>query len=567
MKKLQTHKWGIQMKLSLIVFVLLVVCISALNYLSTDILKDEIKEQWKVSDTKLAEAYGKQLADKIEEGADTAALQSFVDEINAGGDYNYIVYMKDEGGKVTAVAHSDPSRVGIELTDEGSVAAARDGEAYVGYFTYEVTDSLTLDILYPLYDSQGTLLGALNLGIPFDVATITKIAQQSITKLLIGSAFFVVLLIVALIFSIRKMIINPIYVMSAELDRVANYDLSIKENKVLDSYRKKEDEIGIMSKGFCKMRDNLILMIQHMDTVSQKLAEHSSDLSKVCVDVSRNSSQLSQTVDEVASGAVSQAEHTSDGNEKMKVLGGLVSTVEENMKDLQETTGQVETIKEEGVLILEDLVTSTNANNESSRQVFQAITETSQQAERIKEASVEIQNIASQTSLLALNASIESARAGEMGKGFAVVASEIGTLSNQTNELTTQIDKVINELLQKAKQSLTIMEGMGESSIKQNDSVNNTKQKFDEIMENMQVMKEKCDILGRSTKDMYETENTISQVITELSAISEENAACMEEASAAVVTQEQSMERVSSACSDVAQLAQELQEQIAHFKL
>ena len=86
-------------------------------------------------------------------------------------------------------------------------------------------------------------------------------------------------------------------------------------------------------------------------------------------------------------------------------------------------------------------------------------------------------------------------------------------------------------------------------------------------MENMQVMKEKCDILGRSTKDMYETENTISQVITELSAISEENAACMEEASAAVVTQEQSMERVSSACSDVAQLAQELQEQIAHFKL
>lgn len=560
-------KMGIQMKLSLVVFVSLAICFTALNSLSTETLKNEIKEQWKVSDTKLVEAYGAQLSERIEEGAKEQEIQTFVDDISADGDYNYIVYMKEEEGKVTAVAHSDHDRVGIELTDDGSVAAAKDGEAYVGYFTYEVTNSLTLDVLSPLYDSQGNLLGALNMGVPIDVDTITNIAQKSIGKLLIGSVVLGTLLILVLIFSIKRMIINPVRVISQEIDKVANYDLTITENKALASYQKKSDEIGIISNGFCKMKENLILMIQHMEEVSKKLTNHSVNLSEVCTDVSGNSSQLAQTVDEVASGAVAQAEQTADGNEKMKSLSGLVSTVEANMNELQKTTSQVEEIKEAGVQILDELVMHTNQNNESSQKVFQAMTETSQQAERIKEASVEIQNIASQTSLLALNASIESARAGEMGKGFAVVASEIGNLSNQTNELTNQIDGIINELLQKSEQSLAVMRGMETSSTKQYESVQDTKEKFDEIMENMQVVKQKCDILEDSTKDMHQTETNISQMITELSAISQENAACMEEASASVTTQEKSIEQVSDACNDVAQLAQELQEQISHFKL
>ena len=123
----------------------------------------------------------------------------------------------------------------------------------------------------------------------------------------------------------------------------------------------------------------------------------------------------------------------------------------------------------------------TEENNQNSLQVFKVMNETGEQAEKIKEASVQIQNIASQTNLLALNASIESARAGEAGRGFAVVATEIGNLSQQTNALTSEIDGIINQLVAKVEEALKTMKKMEETSKEQEESVNDTKERFEEI--------------------------------------------------------------------------------------
>jgi methyl-accepting chemotaxis protein len=248
-------------------------------------------------------------------------------------------------------------------------------------------------------------------------------------------------------------------------------------------------------------------------------------------------------------------------------LGKLVDTVSQNMQSLRETTEVVEEIKKQGISVLDDLVEKTDENNKSSQRVYQVMDETSHQATKIKEASGGIQNIASQTSMLALNASIEAARAGDAGRGFSVVASQIGELSNQTNAFTEQIDSIISELIDKVNEAVQTIQLMDEAGKKQKVSVEDTKQKFEDIMENMQVMKEKCVVLGISTREMEENEKTISEVITELSSLSEENAACMEEASAAVSSQEKSIDLVSGASSNVNELSRKLQEEIGKFEL
>ena len=556
---------SVNKKLGIIVAIALLISFVSLTIVSVVVLKNEVMEQWKEKDYDLVVAYSQQL----EEGqySTVEEYQSFVDKLNADGRFNYALYIEDVNGEVTAIAHSNHDRIGLVLEDAGSIAAARDGEAYVGYYEDPVSGKTTLDVLNPIYDSSGNLKGALNIGVPVDDQTMGEILKGSIVTLAVTCMLFAVILIVLLIFIIRKLVLRPVTDLSKAIDKISNYDLTTQDDAVLEKYQKRNDEIGGISKGFLMMQESLIHMIENIEHVSGELTDHSEDLSKVCGEVKDSGEQLAQTVDEVANGAMLQAQQTTEGNSKMVDLSLLVEKVEENMLSLSKTTKAVGVIKQQGVDVLDELVEKTEENSQNSKQVFKVMNETSEQAEKIKEASVQIQNIASQTNLLALNASIESARAGEAGRGFAVVATEIGNLSQQTNALTNEIDGVINQLVAKVEEALNTMKKMEETSKEQAESVNDTKDKFEEIMRNVQDMEEKCTILGESTEEMKENEKMVVEVIGDLSALSQENAACMEEAAASVATQEQAIEKVSVSSEDVAELARNLQEVISKIKL
>ena len=556
---------SINKKLGIIVALALLVSFVSLTVVSVVVLKNEVMEQWKEKDYDLVVAYSQQLEDG--QYSTVEEYQSFVDRLNADGKFNYALYIEDVNGEVTAVAHSNHERIGLVLEDAGSIAAARDGEAYVGYYEDPVSGKTTLDVLNPIYDSSGNLKGALNIGVPVDDHTMGEILKGSIVTLTVTCMIFAVILIVLLIFIIRKLVLRPVTDLSKAIDKISNYDLTTQDDAVLEKYQKRNDEIGGISNGFLMMQESLIHMIENIEHVSFELTEHSEDLSKVCGEVKDSGEQLAQTVDEVANGAMVQAQQTTEGNSKMVDLSLLVEKVEENMLSLTKTTQEVGLIKQQGVEALDELVEKTEENNQNSLQVFKVMNETGEQAEKIKEASVQIQNIASQTNLLALNASIESARAGEAGRGFAVVATEIGNLSQQTNALTSEIDGIINQLVAKVEEALKTMKKMEETSKEQEESVNDTKERFEEIMRNVQDMEEKCTILGESTEEMKENEKMVVEVIGDLSALSQENAACMEEAAASVATQEQAIEKVSVSSEDVAELARNLQEVISKFKL
>ncbi|MBQ3512771.1 MAG: HAMP domain-containing protein [Lachnospiraceae bacterium] len=556
---------SINKKIGIMVAIALLISFMSLTVVSVVVLKNEVMEQWKEKDYDLVVAYSQQLGN----GQYTSVedYQSFVDKMNEDGRFNYALYIEDVNGEVTAVAHSNHDRIGLVLEDEGSIAAARDGEAYVGYYEDPVSGKTTLDVLNPIYDSSGNLQGALNIGVPVDDETMGEILKGSIVTLAATCMIFAVILIVLLIFIIRKLVLRPVTDLSKAIDKISNYDLTTQDDAVLEKYQKRNDEIGGISNGFLIMQESLIHMIENIEHVSGELTDHSEDLSKVCGEVKDSGEQLAQTVDEVANGAMIQAQQTTEGNSKMVDLSLLVEKVEENMLSLSKTTKEVGMIKQQGVEVLDELVEKTEENNQNSKQVFKVMNETGEQAEKIKEASVQIQNIASQTNLLALNASIESARAGEAGRGFAVVATEIGNLSQQTNALTNEIDGIINQLVKKVEEALKTMKQMEETSKEQGESVNDTKEKFEEIMRNVQDMEEKCTILGESTEEMKVNEKMVVEVIGDLSALSQENAACMEEAAASVATQEQAIEKVSVSSDDVAKLAKNLQEVISKFKL
>lgn len=556
---------SVNTKVGCIIIVSLAIIFVILNTFSVKVLENEVMEQWEAEDSKIAAIYSELLEER--QCSTAEEYQTFIDEISEENEFNYVVYIEDVEGQVTAIAHSNHDRIGLVLEDEGSIAAAKEGKSYVGYYTDPVTGKKTLDVLNPIYNVEGKLQGALNIGAPVDSETMSSMVKTSIVRLTAISVFFGIILIIVIALILNTIVIRPLAVLSKEIDRMSNYDLTVQKDNILVKYRKRNDEIGAISQGFVVMRESLIHMIQNISQVSSELTAHSENLSTVSRDVRESGEQLSQTVDQVANGAMVQAQQTTEGSGKMVDLSELVEKVENNMSSLNQATKEVEAIKQQGVRVLDELVEKTEQNNENSKQVFKVMNETSQQAEKIKTASVQIQDIASQTNLLALNAAIESARAGEAGKGFAVVATEIGNLSKQTNELTNEIDGIIMELTGKIDEAVATMKKMGETSVQQEESVSDTKAKFEEIMKNMQVMEEKCIILGQSTDEMKTNEKAIVDVINDLSSLSEENAACMQEAAASVATQEQSIEKVSDSSEDVARLARSLQEEIKKFKL
>lgn len=548
-----------------IIVVILAAVFLANNIMSVQMLKNEVKEQWMMDDYKLVAAYGQEMTDL---GYDsTEEYQMFVDRINDTGDYNYVVYMENVDGKVVAIAHSNPDRVGIVLEDAGSIKAVNEGMTYMGYYTDQVSGKETIDLLVPVSDKNGAQKGALNIGIPADDATLSSILVTTIGKLSAVSIILAVIVIILLIVGIRLMLLAPISALAPEIQQMAQYNLTMKNRTLIERYAKRPDEIGLISTSFLNMQEKLTAMIANIHDVAEKMMGESEELSGICTEVSDSSSQLSKTVEDVAAGATTQAQQTTEGSVQVGKLSDLIENVEENMGRLFEAAGSVETIEHQGVEVLDVLVDKTSANNENSKLVHRVMEETSGQADKIKGASEQIRGIASQTNLLALNASIEAARAGEAGRGFAVVATEIGNLAQETNLLTNEIEAVVHELLDKMKEAVENIALMEQTTVEQSESVEQTRSKFEEITSTILQMEQKCNVLADSTKEMKESRKNIIDVINDLSALSEENAACMEEASASVNLQNTSITKLATSGQEVAVLAEALNQEIEKFTI
>ena len=556
-------KKGLIFKMVVLLFVALLATFACVNFIVGRIIKQEVLEQWKVKDYKLVQSYGELL--KAQNCSTTEEYQKFIDYINEENELNYALFMQDIDGAVTAIAHSNPDRIGIVLEDKGSIAAARDGQSYVGYFTDKVSGKLTLDVLTPIYDDKDTLIGALNLGVPVDQATMSGILKESLVKVSVVSFTCTIVLLLILSIIIFKLIIRPLKQIGTSIAKMANYDLSEDKTGVIAKYCKRSDEVGLISNDFESMRVSITKLVKEITNVVNELAKQSDSLAGVSGKVSEMGTQLSTTVNEVANSATSQAQETVEGQEQVTQLSSLIEIVQKNMDVLHDTTKEVASIKNKGIEVLRVVVDNTQKNTKDSAKVNEVILETGKQTEKIKEASSQIRDIAEQTNLLALNASIEAARAGEAGKGFAVVATEIGNLAGGTNDLTAKIEEIIQDLVQKMELTVEVIGNMQESAKLQEQSVADTQEQFELISDNIQHMEERCDQLQDSADKMEDKRNILVEVVNSLSAIAQENAACMQQAAASVEEQARSIDTVSESSRHVSILAETLTDEIHRF--
>lgn len=497
------------------------------------------------------------LADKVQELTESFSYQRLIEDMASGEEIAYALLMD---GNLETIAHNRKDEIGVVFDDEGSVSAAIDGVPYSQQWYYEAEDVVVYDIIFPAV-INGELEGAVSIG--YSMASIQAAINRNIrVVVIVGTIAFI--LLGFLLFKTSNYTVKVIDRLKEHMGIMASGDFSKDISKdLLD----KNDELGQISGAVNNMQVSIKDTIKMVFDTAQHLAASSEELTATSQQSATAADEIALTIEDMARGAAEQAKDTEKGALAISDLGNLVSQNKDDIHSLNDSTGKVNSLKNQGLEILKDLVVKTDMNSQSSKEVKRVIINTNNSAEKIVSASQMIKQIAEQTNLLALNAAIEAARAGDAGRGFAVVADQIRKLAEESNKFTGEISVVINELTDMTLSAVETMEELEKIVSSQSESVHMTNNKFDGIAEAIEEMKDIINSVNQSSDEMNYKKEDIISIIENLSAISEENAAGTEEASASVEEQTASVEEIANASVELAKIAAELNEQIEQFKI
>lgn len=435
-----------------------------------------------------------------------------------------------------------------------------------------VQKMITSDSGYVTYDFDGRTLYAGYTKVQGTDWTIVITAVKSeaikdIKKLsLIIGIISVTSLVVTLILAyfVGNAITKPIKGVIKLSEKIAALDIS---EKVPGKYLKRKDEIGILARAMQSITDNLHNIIDEITNSSMQVSSTAQELTATSEQSASAIEEVSKTVEDIAKGASDQASSTDNGSAQAIKLGELIDRNRNHVNTMNHTSDKINEIVGGGIMDVDRLTRISEENNAATKEIYEIIKKTNESTAKIGEASNVIAAIAGQTNLLALNASIEAARAGEAGKGFAVVASEIKMLASQSSESTDFINGIVNELQTIVSKAVVSIEKVNGISKEQFDSVVSTKKNYQSITNALEDAVKAIDQLNSSEREMEKAKNDILDMLQNLSAIAQENAASTEEASSSMLEQSSSMEDIAKSSEKLAQLAGNLHEIIKRFQL
>lgn len=386
---------------------------------------------------------------------------------------------------------------------------------------------------------------------------------KELNKWILILSIAAVLLGIAATYIVSMIIAKPIVEASVFAKKIAQLDIT---QDVPAVHKRRKDELGSLANSFQLVTDSLRVFVQGIADASQHVASSAEELTATSQQAATSAEEVAKTIEEMAKGASDQARDTEIGAAKVNEIGSLIAEEELQRQVLNKAALEVVKLKDEGFQTLNELVEKTEASSRSSKEIYNVVLNTSDSARKIENASQMIRSIAEQTNLLALNAAIEAARAGEAGRGFAVVADEIRKLAEDSNKFTKEIEEIVKELTDKTNSAVSTLQGAAVLVAAQAEGVETTKTKFIGISDAIEKTKEAIGQLNKTGEAMNLKKDEIIDVIQNLSALSEENAAGTEEASASVEEQTSSMEQIAGASEELAKLAEEMQRSIAKFR-
>jgi len=384
--------------------------------------------------------------------------------------------------------------------------------------------------------------------------------------------------------------------------------------------KSEKDELGL---AFAKMVANLKMMIEQVAENAVNLNSASGQLALASTQAGQATSQISATIQQVAAGISTQTDSVTRTAASVEKMGHAIDTVTRGAGEQAEAVERASSITAQISAAIQQV--AANAQNSASganqaagtaRSGAQTVGDTIQGMQTIKQkvgvsahkvqemgkrsdeigAIVEtIDDIASQTNLLALNAAIEAARAGEHGKGFAVVADEVRKLAERSSLATKEIGKLIRGIQQNMAEAVTSIDEVTQEvehgvrrAVQSEEALNTILKAVEAVTHQVEQIAAASQHISASagelvaavdsvstvvqentsaTQQMSANSNTVMQAVENIASVSEENSASVEEVSASTEEMTTQVEEVSASARTLSEMANNLTELVARFML
>lgn len=380
---------------------------------------------------------------------------------------------------------------------------------------------------------------------------------------IVGIGFTFISILVSLV--LARFLSSAIQKITYTIDKISA--LQLNEDDKLNNLALQSNEIGLMALKMSAMQNKLKETVQGIQNQSEQLLNHSHKLTSHASNTASNMENIGATIRELSKGASAQA---NEANESTLLLNELDTNINNSVKEahsVEKYMLDAKLMSENSLQSILDLKKSFHQSTEKNNAVQQNILHLSESSNSIRLIVGVIQNIAHQTNLLALNAAIEAARAGEAGRGFAVVADEVRTLAEQTGKSTSEIEQITNKILFEIEQTTLEMNEVMAINEQSNQVVASVEESFEHLFLSIKEVFAQLNQLNNNIYEVAQHRNIVVSSIQNIAAVTEQTSASTDVVASKVTDEINIIKEIASLAEELRRFALDLETLTHIFKV
>lgn len=329
----------------------------------------------------------------------------------------------------------------------------------------------------------------------------------------------------------------------------------------------RKDEFALLADSTNHMLTSVKELIEKVNSVSSTVSASSHNVKESTNDLYQTTKEITQAIEEIEIGMVNQSSDTENCLKQMGILSEKVNMVYQNAEKIEHIALDSGRITGNGIILINDLHNKSVATADITKSVITVIEELAQESKSIEKIIGVINDIARQTNLLSLNASIEAARAGAAGKGFAVVADEIRKLADQSLVASKQIQNIIKNIDDRTKDTVNTARKAEEIVELQGMALTKTIDAFQDINERVENLASTLQEITSEVGEIEKVKDVTLKAMADISAVLEETVASAEQITATANNQLSAVHNLNNTVSILSNNTNTLDNAIKTFKV